>query len=205
MAPLRGPVSPPELASLGPDGPLVQGPWADTCRCTWRSRTDRSASFTSATKSARAPWFSRSRSKHDGVVPHTSSFLLSSLELSDTKVYAPHIRAVLGTASHFCELVVLKLRTVPIGTYVVCQPRNSQLCCTSGTKSALVPAMLEPRFDLLSQDRNPVISIFCQKIEIRQTFEGKQSLISDSFLPITIPRLAGSSRLGSTCQVFWVP
>jgi len=26
------------------------------------------------------------------------------------------MRALLGTASHFCEVVVLKLRTVPIGT-----------------------------------------------------------------------------------------
>ena len=32
-----------------------------------------------------------------------SSLLLSSLELSDTKVYEPYIRALLGTASHFCE------------------------------------------------------------------------------------------------------
>ena len=45
-----------------------------------------------------------------------SSLLLSSLELSDTQVYGPQIRALLGTASHFCEVVVLKLRTVPIGT-----------------------------------------------------------------------------------------
>jgi len=35
-----------------------------------------------------------------------------SLKLSDTKVYEPQIRARLGTASHFCE-VVLKLRAVP--------------------------------------------------------------------------------------------
>ena len=34
-----------------------------------------------------------------------SSCLLSSLELSDTKVYAPKIRALLGTAAHFCEVV----------------------------------------------------------------------------------------------------
>ena len=32
---------------------------------------------------------------------------LSSLELSDTHVYEPQIRALLGTASHFCEVVVL--------------------------------------------------------------------------------------------------
>jgi len=35
--------------------------------------------------------------------------LLSSQELSDTHVYEPEIRAFLGTASHFCEVVVLKL------------------------------------------------------------------------------------------------
>jgi len=40
----------------------------------------------------------------------SSSLLLSSLELSDTKVYEPYIRALLGTATHFCEVVVLKLR-----------------------------------------------------------------------------------------------
>jgi len=32
------------------------------------------------------------------------SFFLSSLELSDTHVYAPQIRARLGTAAHFCEV-----------------------------------------------------------------------------------------------------
>jgi len=49
-----------------------------------------------------------------------SSLLLSSLELSDTKVYEPQIRALLETASHFCEVVVLKLRTVrPRGVYRV--------------------------------------------------------------------------------------
>ena len=32
--------------------------------------------------------------------------LLSSLELSDTKVYQPSVRAFLGTAAHFCEVVV---------------------------------------------------------------------------------------------------
>ena len=30
------------------------------------------------------------------------------------KGYEPYIRARLGTAAHFCEVVVLKLRTVPI-------------------------------------------------------------------------------------------
>ena len=44
----------------------------------------------------------------------SSSLLLSSLELSDTKVYEPYIRALLGTAAHICKVVDLKLRTVHI-------------------------------------------------------------------------------------------
>ena len=43
------------------------------------------------------------------------SLLLSSLELSDTKDYEPYIRALLGTASHFCEVVALKSRTANAG------------------------------------------------------------------------------------------
>ena len=34
------------------------------------------------------------------------SLLLVSLELSDTKVYEPSIRALLGTASQFCKVVI---------------------------------------------------------------------------------------------------
>ena len=37
-----------------------------------------------------------------------------SLTLSDTRVYEPQIRARLGTTAHFCEVVVLKLRAVPV-------------------------------------------------------------------------------------------
>jgi len=36
------------------------------------------------------------------------ALILSSLELSGTKVFEPYIRALLGTASHFCEVVILK-------------------------------------------------------------------------------------------------
>ena len=46
----------------------------------------------------------------------SSSLLLSSLELIDTQVYEPGIRALLGNALHFCEVVVLESRTVPNGT-----------------------------------------------------------------------------------------
>ena len=40
---------------------------------------------------------------------------MMSLELSDAHVYVPEIRALVETASQFCE-VVFKLSTVPIGT-----------------------------------------------------------------------------------------
>ena len=43
-------------------------------------------------------------------------FITLGLELSDTKVYEPEIRALLGTASHSCEAVVLESRIVPGGT-----------------------------------------------------------------------------------------
>jgi len=39
---------------------------------------------------------------YEAQVPSPVSFLLSSLELSDTKGYEPYIRALLGTASLFC-------------------------------------------------------------------------------------------------------
>ena len=38
--------------------------------------------------------------------PSSSSFSLSSLELSNAKVHEPWIRAIPGIASHFCEVVV---------------------------------------------------------------------------------------------------
>jgi len=45
----------------------------------------------------------------------SSDLLLSILELSDTKVYEPCIRALRGTAAHVCTVVVLQLITVLIG------------------------------------------------------------------------------------------
>jgi hypothetical protein len=49
-----------------------------------------------------------------------SSLLPMSLELSDAKVYEPEMRALLGTASQFCEVVVLEPRTVPNGMRATC-------------------------------------------------------------------------------------
>jgi hypothetical protein len=48
----------------------------------------------------------------------SSSWLLSSLELRK-KVFEPQIRARLGTAAHFCQVVVLELTTVCCGTTLV--------------------------------------------------------------------------------------
>ena len=40
----------------------------------------------------------------------SSSSLLLILEMSETKVYEPQIRALLGTATHFCAVLVFKSR-----------------------------------------------------------------------------------------------
>jgi hypothetical protein len=53
----------------------------------------------------------------------SSPFSLSSLELSDTKVYEPEVRAILGTALHFCEVVEF--------------PESTVLCSLSRVKSFL--------------------------------------------------------------------
>ena len=39
----------------------------------------------------------------------SSSSLFSTGELSDTKVYEPQMRVLLGAASHFCEVNIPKL------------------------------------------------------------------------------------------------
>ena len=49
-------------------------------------------------------------------IPNIFFFITLGLELRDTKVYEPEMRALLGTASHYCETVVLESRTVPSDT-----------------------------------------------------------------------------------------
>ena len=44
-------------------------------------------------------------------------FITLGLELSDTKVYEPYIRGLLGTASQYCGAVVLEPRTVTCKKY----------------------------------------------------------------------------------------
>ena len=48
----------------------------------------------------------RARGQQSCVVLIVSSSLLSSLELSDTQVYTPEIRALLGTALPSCAVVM---------------------------------------------------------------------------------------------------
>ena len=50
------------------------------------------------------------RLQERGSDPATQGRSPSILELSDTKVYEPQMRALLGTASPFCETIVLRLR-----------------------------------------------------------------------------------------------
>ena len=52
----------------------------------------------------RSPWRS---------APSASFLSLSSLELSHAKICEPQIRALFGTASHFCEVLVLESRSAP--------------------------------------------------------------------------------------------
>ena len=62
--------------------------------------------------------------------PFISLLLPSSLELSDTKVYEPLIRALLGTTASICEVVVPKLRAVvsPFKDLIPsCKPRHPTL------------------------------------------------------------------------------
>ena len=61
---------------------------------------------------------------------YSSSLLFSSLELSDTQVSEPEIRALLGTASHFCEVVVLTSRTHHQDVVIAVGPPLCVLACT---------------------------------------------------------------------------
>ena len=41
-------------------------------------------------------------------------FIALGLELCDTEVYKPYVRALLGAAAHYCAAVVLKSRTASL-------------------------------------------------------------------------------------------
>jgi len=70
------------------------------------------------------------------------SLLLSSLELSDTTIYEPLMRALLGTAAPFCRVVVLKLKSVVAhchcvypGSLRALQKRENSLSTTHWSES----------------------------------------------------------------------
>ena len=54
------------------------------------------------------------------------------LGLSDTKVYEPSKRALLGTTAHFCKVVVLELRTVYPRAMIALPPGFGRCCVEAG-------------------------------------------------------------------------
>jgi len=63
-----------------------------------------------------------------------------SLKLSDKRVYEPQIRARLGTAAHFCEVVVLKMRAVCLSpTLLPALGFDLQICCLIAPSSSPPP------------------------------------------------------------------
>jgi len=81
------------------------GPIHSPTKCTWSSSFEREERLSLERAYTVKNGICRSRSTHRTTCVRESSLLLKSLELSDE----PYI---LGTASHFCEAVVLGLRTV---------------------------------------------------------------------------------------------
>ena len=61
-------------------------------------------------------------------------FMNLGLELSDTEVFEPQIRALLGIAAHYCEAVVLQSRTVPSGTALAFPSSRPCMLLPSGVR-----------------------------------------------------------------------
>ena len=78
--------------------PFIQA-WGHQCACTF--------------------WFHSRQSS-----PFFLFLITLGLEMSDTNVYEPCIRALLGAASHYCEAVVVESRAVPFGTALGCHARR---------------------------------------------------------------------------------
>ena len=77
-----------------------------------------------------------------------SSVLLSSLEFNDAQAYKPYIQALLGNASYFCEVVVLELRTVPIGTALnlIILGESKPSSVRPGPKQGVLPQVDRPPY-----------------------------------------------------------
>ena len=99
-----------------------------------------------------------------------ASLFLSSPEMSDTPVYEPQIRALLGTASQFCEVVGYRInpqpgplsaqhsgdatpcKGIPVILHGVVSPEDTNLCRMTGVtlyKVESPEAKTEIRFDNL--------------------------------------------------------
>ena len=87
------------------------------------------------------------RSTAKGGRASSSALLLSSLELSDTTIYEPSLRAFLGTAPLFCQVVVLNLST----------PSARSSSFEIGMGDAHRQGVIEHRFDLLPR----LLIIYC--------------------------------------------
>jgi len=113
--------------------------------------------------------------------PSSSSLLLSSLELRDTKVYEPEIRARLGTAAHFCEVVEVEVRHLP--PTVRCRATRQQLDRFHG---------LSPE----SQDQNLVLTVFY----VPSSLDSGRVVRSEG-LGAMVPAGSGGGEVGGATQL----
>jgi len=91
----------------------------------------------------------RHEQRHGGVAPDLKRF---GCELFDTQVCEPYIRALLNTASHVFEVVVLKLRSMhQRGEQLVCVPPGRT--CLEGRRRHTPPAMAPPRRPQSAKDQ----------------------------------------------------
>ena len=80
----------------------------------------------------------------------------SSPELSDTKVYVPYMRALLGTASHFCEVVVLAVYGDSVATLISWMAPHHREPSSDGPSSlTLVMACSEQRVTSIIRSPSP--------------------------------------------------
>ena len=92
------------------------------------------------------------------LLPQSSSFSLSisSLELGDRTMYEPHMRARLGTNAHFCKVVLLQVRVVPV--WYSCQSKSSLVGVFHSADDVIFPV----RFFCLSLDD---LIVFTQTVD----------------------------------------
>ena len=77
------------------------------------------------------------------VLPSSSSLFLSILELSDTAIYEPYIRAFLGTAPQFCTAVVLE-SPVRVVAHKRCTDAEFPIKVSRAGSAVLFPQVLPP-------------------------------------------------------------